>query len=95
MLAEMYAAAAFAEGNPARAIQPLAFGSGDSDTVCSMLGTLQGVWFGEKELRQHANLNDDLTVVEHLLLDLFQVDLNQHVALFMQLCGTSESPPLA
>ena len=95
MLAEMYAAAAYAEGNPARAIQPLAFGSGDSDTVCSMLGTLQGVWFGEKTLRQHTNLHDDLTVVEQLLNQTFQVDLNQHVALFLQLGGKSESPPSA
>ena len=93
LLAEMYAATAYSEGNPVRAIQPLAFGSGDSDTVCSMLGSLLGIWFGENALRQHNDFDADLTVVEDLLHQPFQVDLNQHVALFKQLRG--ESPPTA
>ena len=95
MLAEMYAAAAYAAGDPVRAIQPLAFGSGDSDTVCALFGILLGSWFGEKALRQHTHLDADLTVVESLLQETFQVDLDQHVAVFTQLHGRQESPPMA
>ena len=92
MLAEMYAATAYAEGDPVRAIQPLAFGSGDSDTVCALFGVLLGIWFGENALRQqHANLSADLTIVERLLHETFEVNLNQHVALFMQPRGERES----
>ena len=94
MLAEMYAAAAYAAGDPVRAIGPLAFGSGDSDTVCAMFGTLLGIWFGETALRQHTDLSVDLTIVEDLLHETFQVDLNLHVALFTQLLGEQESPPV-
>ena len=92
MLAEIYAATAYAAGDPVRAIQPLAFGSGDSDTVSAMFGVLLGIWFGENALRQHENLNTDLTIVERLLQEVFQVDLNQHVALFMKLRGEHKSP---
>ena len=95
MIAEMFAAAAYANGDPVRAIQPLAFGSGDSDTVCSFFGVLLGIWFGETALRQHTELDTDLTAVERLLSQTFQVDLNQHVALFMQLRGEGESSPTA
>ena len=90
MIAEIFAAAAYAEGDPIRTIQPLAFGSGDSDTVCSMLGSLLGIWFGENALRQHTDLDADLTIVEDLLHETFQIDLNQHVALFMQLRNDGE-----
>ena len=91
-LAEMYAATAYAAGDPFRAIVPLAFGSGDSDTVCAMFGILLGSWFGENALRRHVDLSTDLTVVERLLQKTYQVDLDQHVALFVQLLGESESP---
>ena len=83
MIAEMYAAAAYANGDPVHAIQPLAFGSGDSDTVCSLFGVLLGIWFGETALRQHTDLDADLTIVEQLLRETFKVDLNQHVRLFL------------
>ena len=87
MLAEMYAATAYAAGDPVQTLQPLAFGSGDSDTVCALLGILLGVWFGENRLRQNLGLDADLVVVEGLLRETFEVDLNRHVDLFMRLRG--------
>lgn len=95
MLAEMYAATAYAAGDPFRAIQPLAFGSGDSDTVSAFLGTVLGIWFGEKSLRQNASLDNDLTIVESVLRETFEVDLNQHVELFLRLQGEGGSQSLA
>ena len=91
MLAEMFAAAIYAEGDPYRAMQALAFGSGDSDTVCAFLGTLQGIWFGEHLLRQDAYLNEGFDIVEEVLNTTFQVDLNQHVDLFLKLHGESSA----
>ena len=59
MLAEIYAAAAYALGDPVHAMQPLAFGSGDSDTVCSMFGMLLGIWFGLAWPTRMAKINFD------------------------------------
>ena len=91
MLAEIIAATVYAEGDPHRAIQVLAFSSGDSDTVCTFLGTLMGIWYGEPLLLQNANLVDDLQIVENVLTDKFEVDLNEHVNLFMSLQGDQPS----
>ena len=91
MLAEMYAATTYAEGDPYKAIQALAFGSGDSDTVCAFLGTLQGIWFGENLLRQSAHLNEGFEIVEDVLRTTFGVDLNRHVDLFLNLRRESDS----
>ena len=90
MLAEIYAATAYAKGDPYKAIQALAFGSGDSDTVGAFLGTLQGIWFGEHLLRQNAHLNEGFDIVEGVLNTTFQVDLNRHVDLFLNLQGESD-----
>ena len=91
MLAEIFAATSYAEGDPFHAMQALAFGSGDSDTVCAFLGTLQGIWFGEHLLRQDAYLNEGFDIVEEVLNTTFQVDLNQHVDLFLKLHGESSA----
>ena len=85
MFAEIFAAVSYAEGDPFRAIRALAFGSGDSDTVCAFLGTLQGIWFGEQLLRRNSNLNEDFDIVENVLNSTFKVDLNQHVEIFLNL----------
>ena len=91
MLAEMYAATTYAEGDPYKAIQAVAFGSGDSDTVSAFLGTLQGIWFGEQLLRQNSYLNEGFEIIEDVLKTTFQVDLNQHVDLFLNLQGESDA----
>lgn len=54
-----------------------------------------GVWFSEKALQTHVNLNADLAIVEVLLRKTFHIDLNQHVTLFLQLRGERMSPPTA
>ena len=89
MLAEMVAVVAYAEGDPHRAMQTLAFGSGDTDTVNAFLGTLMGIWFGESLLLQNNSLNADLKTVERVLTTVFQVNLNEHVSTFLSLRGES------
>ena len=91
MLAEIYAAAVYAEGDPNRSIRPFAFGSGDSDTVCTFFGTLLGIWFGENQLRQNEVLDADLTNVEKVLQESFDVNLYERVELFMQLRSKDRS----
>jgi len=91
MLAEMVAATVYAQGDPYRALQALAFGSNDTDTVNAFLGTLMGVWFGETLLLQNVNLTQDLLTVEGVLKDSFKVDLDQRVDLFLRLRGDGAS----
>ena len=91
MLAEMYAAATYAEGDPYKTMRAVAFGSGDSDTVSAFLGTLQGIWFGEQRLRENSYLNEGFEIIEEVLKTTFQIDLNQHVDLFLNLQGESGS----
>ena len=95
MLAEMIAATVYAEGDPHRAIQVLAFSSGDSDTVCTFLGTLMGIWFGEESLLQNANLTDDLTTVERVLTTVFEINLEELIHTFRSLRGESNIDFLA
>ena len=91
ILAEMYAAATYAEGDPYKTMRAVAFGSGDSDTVSAFLGTLQGIWFGEQRLRENSYLNEGFEIIEEVLKTTFQIDLNQHVDLFLNLQGESDS----
>jgi len=88
-LAEMYASLAYAEGRPFEAMQPLAFGSGDTDTVTTFLGTLMGAWYGESALRADARLSNDFEVVEKMLNKTFKIDLDQCTALFDALISKS------
>lgn len=92
MLAEIYAAVAYAEGDPFRTIQPLAFGSGDSDTVCTFLGTLIGARFGYKSLHEHSDLTEDLETIESVLKDILEIDLNKHVEIFLKLHTKNQHP---
>jgi len=84
-LAEIFSSTAYAEGDPYVSIQPLAFGSGDSDTVTSFLGTLMGAWYGEKALKSNFNLTSDLQTLERVLSEVFKIDLQKQANIFLRL----------
>lgn len=88
-LAQIVATVEFSAGDPVLALRSIAYSFGDTDTTATFLGSLMGVWYGEKQLRcletPELDFNDELTVVENVLEDIFNIDLNERVKLFESL----------
>ena len=88
-LAQIAATIAYANDDPAAALRTFAHSYGDTDAIASMLGTLMGAWYGEQGLyaaqSEGVDLRAEIGVVESNLMELFHLDLEQRVQVFVRL----------
>lgn len=88
-VAQIAATVAHANDDPAAALRTLAYSYGDTDAIASLLGTLMGAWYGEKGLyvaaSEGVDLRAEIAIVESNITELFDLDLDQRVQIFMKL----------
>ena len=88
-VAQIAATVAYANDDPAAALRTFAYSYGDTDAMASLLGTLMGAWYGEKGLYSAASegvdLRAEMAIVESNLTELFHLDLDQRVQIFVRL----------
>ena len=92
-VAQIAATIAYANDDPAAVLRTFAYSYGDTDAIASLLGTLMGAWYGERGLyaaqSKGVDLRAEIAVVESNLTELFHLDLEQRVQVFVRLSEKS------